>query len=236
MRKIVWVAVIELLHTAPVTDSKIYGVSGISESVVHGTLVGHQTVKNWRSKRTGVLRSPLSTHCMPTRILIAEDSPAVRTALRTLLEGAGSWEIIDVENGQQAVARAEELKPNLIILDLVMPVMDGLNAARQISKILPEIPLLMHTMHWSPQVELEAQKVGVRKVVPKVDSNLLIATIQELLAAAPSPPSPIAETATMPSPPILEAGILESGNATSAEKSDVPAANGAGDGSSKAAD
>ena len=78
---------------------------------------------------------------MPQRILIAEDNPAVRNALRTLLEGAGSWEILEVENGQQAIAKAPELKPNLIILDLVMPVMDGLSAARQISKLLPEIPI-----------------------------------------------------------------------------------------------
>jgi CheY-like chemotaxis protein len=137
---------------------------------------------------------------MPIRILIAEDNPSVRTALHGLLESVGPWEIVDVENGQEAVAKAQELKPNLIILDLVMPVMDGLSAARQISKLLPEIPVLMHTMHWSPQIELEAQKVGVRKVMPKVDSRLLVSTVQQLLTPAASSPPPAA-SATIPSNP-----------------------------------
>jgi len=130
---------------------------------------------------------------MPIRILIAEDSPSVKNALRHLLEGAGPWEIVDVDNGKEAVAKAQELKPDLFILDLVMPVMDGLNAARQISKLLPNTPILMHTMHWSQQVEIEAQKVGVRKVVSKADSMLLISTVQQLLIPEP-PPSLTAAT------------------------------------------
>jgi len=85
---------------------------------------------------------------MPIRILIAEDNPAVRTTLRRLLESVGTWEVIDAQNGQEAIAKAQELKPNLIILDLVMPVMDGLAAARVLSKLMPDLPLLMHTMHW----------------------------------------------------------------------------------------
>jgi DNA-binding NarL/FixJ family response regulator len=124
---------------------------------------------------------------MPIRILIAEDSPSVKNALRHLLEGAGPWEIIDVDNGAEAVAKAQELKPDLFILDLVMPVMDGFQAARQISKLFPNTPILMHTMHWSQQVEIEAQKVGVRKVVSKVDSILLVSTVQQLLIPEPSP-------------------------------------------------
>ena len=91
---------------------------------------------------------------MPIRILIADDNPPVRTALRHLLESTGGWEVVDAENGQQAVAKAQELRPNVVILDLVMPVMDGLAAARELSKLLPGIPLLMHTLHWSPQVEI----------------------------------------------------------------------------------
>jgi len=129
---------------------------------------------------------------MPIRILIAEDSPSVRTALRTLLSVAGPWEIVDVDNGEEAIAKAQELKPNLIILDLVMPVMDGLKAARQLSKLLPNTPLLMHTMHWSQQVEIEAQKVGVRKVVSKAESMLLVSTVQQLLISEPPPSLPAA--------------------------------------------
>ncbi len=158
---------------------------------------------------------------MPVRILIAEDNPTVRTALCSLLQGAGPFEIIVAENGQEAVARAHELKPNLIILDLVMPVMDGLKAARQISQLLPDIPLLMHTMHFSPQVEVEAQKVGIRKVIPKSDSRLLLSKVRQFLIPAVPPPS--AETATVsadiPTPDIaLPPPILESGSATPSDK------------------
>src|SRR5579859_7024071 len=116
---------------------------------------------------------------MPIRILVAADNPPVRSALRHLLESAGEWEVTEVENGRDALTKAQELKPDVIILDLVMPVMDGITAARELSRLLPSIPLLMHTLHWSPQVELEAQKVGVRKVVPKADSKGLVTAIQQ---------------------------------------------------------
>lgn len=125
---------------------------------------------------------------MPTRILIADDNHAVRTALRHLLEGAGvdQWEIVEAEDGLDTIVKAQEFKPNLIILDLVMPGMDGLAAARELSRLLPEIPLLMHALHHSPQLELEAQKVGVRRVVPKADTTSLVSAIRQFLTPEPS--------------------------------------------------
>jgi DNA-binding NarL/FixJ family response regulator len=96
-----------------------------------------------------------------------------------------------------------------------MPVMDGLSAARQISKLLPDTSMLMYTMHWSQQVEVEAQKVGVRRVVPKSDSRVLVSTVQKLLP--PEPSSSVAATSSTtttdipipgaaPPPPVLETG------------------------------
>lgn len=170
---------------------------------------------------------------MSARILIAEDNPTVRTALRSLLQSAGPWEIVAAENGQEAIAKAQELKPNLIILDLVMPVMDGLSAARQISKLLPEIPMLMHTMHWSPQVEVETQKVGVRKVISKADSRLLVSTVQQFLI--PEAPSPLsAESATVPSDiptpaVVLPTPVLESGSVGPSDKPSDPHSGDTGD-------
>ncbi len=167
---------------------------------------------------------------MPIRILIADDNPSVRVALRHLLESTGGWEIVDVENGKQAVAVAQELRPNVIILDLVMPVMDGLAAARELSNLLPGIPLLMHTLHWSPQVELEAQKVGVRKVVPKADSKGLVSAIQQALAAQPPAAVsafPEAVPAAVPSsditalPPITDSGCAKAAPADEAEAPEV---------------
>jgi CheY-like chemotaxis protein len=178
---------------------------------------------------------------MPIRLLIAEDNPAVRTAMHQLLESAGDWEIVDAENGKEAIAKAQELAPNLIILDLVMPVMDGLAAARELSKLMPQTPLLMHTLHWSPQVEWEAQKVGVRQVVPKADSKELVSAIRHFLNAEPQPvvaavpegvspvalpiiPSNSAALDIAALPPLLDAENVESaGTGETSEKSDTPA-------------
>jgi CheY-like chemotaxis protein len=164
---------------------------------------------------------------MPTQILIADDNPAVRTALRHLLESAEFGNIIDAENGREAISKAQELKPNLIILDLVMPVMDGLVAARELSKLMPGVPLLMHTLHWSPQVELEAQKVGVRRVISKADSKGLVSAIQEILTtdspvavtggpetAVPTSILPT-EAAVLPPPPETnQVAVVENSDAT----------------------
>jgi len=169
---------------------------------------------------------------MNSRILIAEDNPAVRNALRQLLESAGHWEVVEAENGEEAIGKAQELKPDLIILDLVMPVMDGLKAARQISKLLPDVPVVMHTMHWSPQMELEAQKVGVRKVVPKSESAVLISTVQQFLprdqALSIGAKKEVSADIPVPEVPAI-APILDSSKDVVTEPADAPAAGSAGD-------
>jgi len=123
---------------------------------------------------------------MPTRILIADDNPLFRTALRHVLEAADPWEIIETRDGQEAVTTAVETRPDLIILDLAMPVKDGLAAAREISKLLPETPLLMCTLHASPPVELEARKSGIRQLVSKSQSIEIVAAIRQLVAKTPA--------------------------------------------------
>ncbi len=102
--------------------------------------------------------------------------------MRQVLEGAEhNWEVVEAEDGDEAVAKAQELKPDLIIVDLVMPVMDGLTAAREIVKLMPDVPILMHTLYLSESVGQEAGKVGVRKTVAKSDSRVLISAVEELL-------------------------------------------------------
>jgi DNA-binding NarL/FixJ family response regulator len=97
------------------------------------------------------------------------------------------WQITEAENGKDAVAQAREFKPDLVVLDLVMPGGDGLTAAREIAELLPDVPILMHTLYVSPQVESEAGRVGVRKVVPKSESSVLISAVQDVLN--PKPPT-----------------------------------------------
>ena len=126
---------------------------------------------------------------MPIRILIADDNPFVRTAMREVLESVEpEWEIIEAEGGREAVAKAQEFRPGLIILDLVMPSMDGLTAARKIGKLMPDIPVMMHTMYWSPRVTLLARTVGVRRVVAKSDSGALVSAVRDLLQCSGETP------------------------------------------------
>ncbi len=135
---------------------------------------------------------------MPARILIADDNPAVRTALRHLLEGLDHPQIIEAKDGREALALALEQHPDAVVLDLAMPVMDGLTAAREMSKLLPDLPIVMCTMHSSPQLELEVQKHGVRTVVPKSNASLLLSVIQQFL---PAPPPDIPAASSDPSSP-----------------------------------
>jgi DNA-binding NarL/FixJ family response regulator len=123
---------------------------------------------------------------LPFRILIADDHSAVRNVLRALIESHADWQVCgEAVNGFEAVVKTEELKPDLLILDMAMPIMDGIRAAREISKSSATLPILMHTMHSSPTLDLEAQKAGVAQVVNKCDSgDKLIIAIENLLTAA----------------------------------------------------
>ena len=80
---------------------------------------------------------------------------------------------------------AAVLQPDLIILDLLMPRMDGLEAARHIRKIAPGLPIILHTLYLSPEVESVAHEIGIRKVAWKNNSTALIAQIEDLFASAP---------------------------------------------------
>lgn len=124
---------------------------------------------------------------MTTRILIAEDNASVRAAMRQVLENVGrDWEIIEAEDGFDAIAKAQQFRPSLIVLDLVMPSMDGFTAARVLNALLPDTPILMHTMFSSPMVELEAHKIGVRTVVPKSESGAFILAVEQFLHSEPT--------------------------------------------------
>jgi DNA-binding NarL/FixJ family response regulator len=120
---------------------------------------------------------------VPLRLLIADDNATARKLLRALLETRQSWQVCgEAENGLEAVAQAAELKPDIIILDLAMPLMDGLHAAQSISAASPTIPIFMHTMHNFAGLDLEAKKVGIRKVISKTASgDALLVAIEEAL-------------------------------------------------------
>ena len=115
---------------------------------------------------------------MPVRILVVDDHPIVRHGLRTLLGGRPEWEIIDEgEDGIEAVEKADRLKPDVVVLDVSMPRMDGLEACRRIRKSVPKSEVLIVTQHDSPQMMREALGAGARGYIVKSDAA------RDLLAA-----------------------------------------------------
>jgi DNA-binding NarL/FixJ family response regulator len=120
-----------------------------------------------------------------TRILIVDDNENVRRYLKTLLQRADPRFSVcgEAGNGKEALLKADELKPDVVILDLAMPVMDGVTAAREISKTHHETAMFMYTLHSSYQLELEAHKVGIRRIVAKPAVAELVSLIREIASA-----------------------------------------------------
>jgi CheY-like chemotaxis protein len=120
---------------------------------------------------------------MPIKVLIADDNEIVRSRLVEIVGGRDGWAVCAaVTNGHEAVEKAVELKPDVIVLDLAMPVMDGLSATREILRTVPTVPILIYTLHNIPAIELEAKKAGARKLVLKPHAELLISAMEEILA------------------------------------------------------
>jgi DNA-binding NarL/FixJ family response regulator len=117
------------------------------------------------------------------RILIADDHESVLRGVRAMLEAHPGWEVCgEAVNGYEAITKAIELRPDLIILDVAMPKVDGLQAANEISKLLPGVQIVLHTMYGA-RVVLEAHKHGIFRVVEKAKSGALVSAVEELLNA-----------------------------------------------------
>jgi chemotaxis response regulator CheB len=83
---------------------------------------------------------------MPVGILIVDDNAAIRSLLRDALQREVGWRVCgEAENGQDAVEKAKRLRPDVIVLDLSMPVMNGLEAGRTLTEALPAVPLVLFT-------------------------------------------------------------------------------------------
>jgi DNA-binding NarL/FixJ family response regulator len=105
---------------------------------------------------------------MRKAILIADDGAGIRRALRHVLEENGEWEVCaEAVDGQDAIEKEDELRPDLVVLDFSMPVMNGLEVARALKKVRPGLPLIMFTIFKDRYLETEAFAAGVSAVISK---------------------------------------------------------------------
>jgi len=118
----------------------------------------------------------------PVRILVADDSPLMRRCLRRLLEQQETWQVCcEASNGQEAVDKVQQDSPDLVVLDFQMPEMNGLDAAKEIRRRSPEVPILMVTLHMSPQLEDQAREIGIRGACDKCDISCVVEGVETLL-------------------------------------------------------
>ncbi len=104
----------------------------------------------------------------PIRILLADDHTVVRKGLRLLLESHPGFTVVaDAANGREAVAMAEEYKPDVIVMDVAMPILNGIEAARQILARAPQVSVVFLSMHADESYVLRALKAGARAYLLK---------------------------------------------------------------------
>ncbi len=116
------------------------------------------------------------------RILVADDNPAVRHYLRGLLELRNDWQVCgEARTGGEALQTVKDDPPDMILLDFQMPDLNGLDVAKEIARLFPEIPILMVTIHLSNQLAEEARKAGIRGVCLKSDVGSIIGAVEALL-------------------------------------------------------
>lgn len=123
---------------------------------------------------------------MALRILVAGDHNGVRKTLKATLEAPSDWQVCAlVGDGREAVQKMRETKPDVLILDFAMPVMDGIHAAREILLAWPTLPVLLYTNRVSPTLERPANRAGVRQVLSKTAVTELLSAIEALAKGKP---------------------------------------------------
>jgi DNA-binding NarL/FixJ family response regulator len=119
------------------------------------------------------------------RILIADDHESMRKAVRCLVDMHPGWEICgEADDGSDAVTKAKELQPDLILLDFKMRILNGIKAGCQIYSTMPATPILMYTFYKTPELEVAAKLVGIRQVIGKENgATELCSAIEKELAS-----------------------------------------------------
>jgi DNA-binding NarL/FixJ family response regulator len=116
-------------------------------------------------------------------VLVVDDNPAIRQALCKLFTREGDFDVCgEAENGREAIEKAQLLHPDLIVTDLSMPIMNGLEETRILKNLMPAVPVIIFTAHSDSFVEKEAVAAGASALVSKSeDVAVLMATARSLL-------------------------------------------------------
>lgn len=122
-----------------------------------------------------------------TRILIVDDHEVVRSGLKAILSIRPEWEVVaEASNGKEAITKAIEAKPHVVIIDYSLPVMNGIEATRQIRARLPDTEVMMFTMHDSDVLVDDALRAGARAFLIKSDApHYLVAAVDSLAGHKP---------------------------------------------------
>lgn len=117
------------------------------------------------------------------KILVVDDHDIIRRGLKDLLTARPGWEVCaEAKTGREAVTLAEQLKPEIVVMDISMPDLNGLEAARRISKALPKTGILILTMHFSDQLVRDVVEAGARGYILKSDADRDLVTAVDSIA------------------------------------------------------
>jgi DNA-binding NarL/FixJ family response regulator len=118
---------------------------------------------------------------MAKRILIADDSSIIRKALFRLLNSEEGYDVCaQAEDGQEAIDLAQKHHPDLIIMDLSMPILNGLDASRELKRMMPDVPIILFTQHPHAGQALRDSNRTFDRVVSKIDVNALMREVKSL--------------------------------------------------------
>ena len=119
---------------------------------------------------------------MSKSILLVDDSPSIRTLIRWHLEFRPSLEVCgEASDGIEAVEKAQQLSPDLIVMDFSMPRMNGVEAARELKQKMPHIPIVLFTAYENALSVSDAKEAGISAIVPKCQSHKLLSQIMDIL-------------------------------------------------------
>jgi CheY-like chemotaxis protein len=124
---------------------------------------------------------------MPSNILIADDNASIRFLIRSLIESAGFVVCAEAANGTEAIEKANQFQPDLILLDVAMPLLNGAEAASILKKQMPHIPIILFTMHEDSVNKVFENQIGVERVMAKSDGmTKLLDSMRDLLGLPPN--------------------------------------------------